>query len=64
MNREVQLMDLCADSSEIEIFNAENLLEIIDFKWDNYGYKHHIIGLSAHFFYLFILCLYIQLVYI
>jgi hypothetical protein len=64
MNRDVQLMDLCADSIEIDIFKAENLLEIINYKWENYGYKHHIIGFSAHLFYVVIFCLYVQLAYI
>ena len=30
LNREIQLMDLCAYSNEIDIFKAENLIEIIN----------------------------------
>jgi hypothetical protein len=57
-------MDLCAYTLEIDIFRAENLLEIINYKWDNYGYKHHITGFSAHFIYVVIFCVYYQLAYI
>ena len=59
INRDVQLMDLISDSTDIGIFKARQVLEVIDFKWDRYGANHHIVGFSNHVLYVFALCLYI-----
>jgi len=52
-------MDLMSDSTDIGIFKARQVLEVIDFKWDRYGANHHIVGFSNHVLYVFALCLYI-----
>jgi hypothetical protein len=64
VNRDVQLMDMMTNSYDIGIFKAEKVREVIEYKWVQYGSNHHTIGFSNHCFYIFCICLYIQLAYI
>lgn len=37
VNELVSLMSLSGNSQELEIFESESLIQVITFKWNNYG---------------------------
>jgi len=62
--KEGSIMDAIANSDEIEIFNAETVRDLIDFKWAFYAEKLHLFGATVHFIYVFVLILYINSIYL
>lgn len=63
-NEGVSILDLCSSSEEINIFLSDCLQELIEFKWDAFARKFHLVGLFMHLLYMLILVLYVQRVYI
>jgi hypothetical protein len=63
-NEDVNLLNLCCESDEIEMFSSESLMDCIEFKWTSYGQKWHFIGFFLHLMYIVILILYTDKVYI
>jgi hypothetical protein len=61
---ELSIMDLAAGTDEIDVFLTSTIQEIIEFKWRKFGMKFHIIGSSFHMFYVSILLIYTNLVYV
>ena len=57
-------MDLCQATSELDVFLAEGVQEVIDYKWRTFGRKFHLIGTFFHFFYFTVLNVYIYLVFV
>ena len=57
-------MGLLNEIEELEVFETKTIKELIEFKWTNYGKKHHIIGTCFHFFYILLMVVYINYVYI
>lgn len=51
-------------SDDLDMYNAESMTELIDFKWNSYAYNWHLVGCCFHFFYLLILNIYIYRIYI
>jgi len=51
-------------SDDLEMYSADSLTELINFKWCTYAYNWHFVGCCFHFFYLFILNIYIFRIYI
>jgi len=63
-NDGVNILQLCAESDEIKIFETESLQDLVTFKWDNIGWGFHLFGCMVHITYIVILILYTNLVYI
>lgn len=57
-------MGLLNATEELDILGTKSVQELIDFKWDSYALSHHLIGCFLHFFYLIILMIYINIIYI
>jgi hypothetical protein len=63
-NEGISILDMCSQSDEINIFLSDCLQEVIQFKWDAFALRFHLVGLFMHLLYMLILVLYIDLVYI
>jgi len=59
-NEDINLMSLCADSDEIEIFQTDCLQQLIEFKWVSYGRFHHLLGCMMHLFYTAVFMMYVS----
>ena len=57
-------MDLCQDSDELKLFDADSVESLITYKWETYGRAHHAFGLMMHCFYVFSVIAYVNQVYI
>ena len=57
-------MGLLNGTDELDIFDTIAVQELISFKWDSYALTHHLVGCFFHFFYLAILIIYINIIYI
>ena len=65
MNGDINILAVCAETEdEMSIFETETLQDLIQFKWDSYGYNFHLFGCSVHLIYIIILFLYTDQVYI
>lgn len=63
MNSNIHLMELCADKDELEIFDTATLSQLIHYKWENFGLRHHLIGCEMHLINTLLIVLYIILSY-
>jgi hypothetical protein len=63
VNEDVSLMNLCGETEELDIFETASLQQVIQFKWDTYGRKHHILGCIMHMLYTVILITYVKNAY-
>lgn len=63
-NEDVNLLGLCTESDELEMFASESLQDCIEFKWSQYGQNWHFIGFFLHLVYIIILIMYTDFVYI
>jgi hypothetical protein len=64
MNRGVSFFDLCSNSDELDMFKCESIQELIDFKWNEFGFNFHLIGSLIHMVQISILIFYVNYVYI
>jgi len=48
VNADTKLMSTCTESEELSLFNAPSLQDVIQFKWDQYGFRHHMVGFCFH----------------
>jgi hypothetical protein len=48
VNKQISFLDMCTDTSELEMFQAQGLIDIIEFKWSTYGFKFHLMGSLIH----------------
>lgn len=64
MNKEISFLDMCTDTSELDMFGSQALEEIIEFKWTTYGFKFHLLGSVIHMFQISILIFYVNFIYI
>lgn len=60
----IQLMNLCIESDELNVFNQTIIRDLIEFKWDAFAQKWHYFGASMHFLYLTTFIVYVNAVYI
>jgi hypothetical protein len=58
------MMGLIIDGDELDTFETDIIQQLIDFKWEQYARKHHLIGCMAHLMYMLTLMIYTNLVYI
>ena len=63
-NEEVDVIELFNHSDEFSLFTTHPVLDMIQFRWDTYGFQFHIVGFIFHFFQLIILVIYTVDVYI
>ena len=63
-NGDVNFMGAISQTDELDIFNTETLKMLIDFKWQEYGMRHHLVGSLMQFLQIIILCLYVDTIYI
>lgn len=52
-------MSVCGLTEEINVFDNVAIEEFINFKWNLYGLKWHSVGCFMHFFYMFVLNIFI-----
>lgn len=64
INQDSDLMSIIATSEELEIFNCPSLQNLIQFKWDEYGMRHHLIGCLMQLLQICILIFYVDYIYI
>ena len=57
-------MQILEDTDEFEVFNTEPILELIEFKWNNYSKSFHCIGCFMHFMYVGTIAVFTYFVYI
>jgi len=63
-NAGLNFLDDCANSDELDIFNAESLQNLIAFKWSHFGKSTHLIGAVVHVLQLCVLVYYVAAIYI
>jgi len=63
-NDDINILEQCAESDEIEMFNSVPLQDLIEFKWSKFAWQLHFFGCCIHFIYIFLLFSYSYLVYI
>lgn len=63
-NEDVSLMTVTYESDELEIFESENLVNLIRYKWDTFAQRLHMRGAIMHFIYLVVMMIYIKNIYI
>jgi hypothetical protein len=63
-NNDINLLDECANSEELAIFETDTLKDLIEFKWSQYGYRFHLGGFLIHAVYVIMLFVYTDMVYI
>lgn len=59
-NSEINIASLCADSDEIQMFRSESLKNLIEFKWNSFGFRFHLVGTIVHIIYMAFLFVYCQ----
>jgi hypothetical protein len=64
VNEQISLMKLCRDTSELEMFDSDSLLQIIKFKWNSYGLMNHAFGCMMHLFTVLVIVIYVNNAYI
>ena len=52
-------MDIIKDLEELEIFDAESVQTMIEYKWKTYGIMHHYLGVIMHIFYILTVLAYV-----
>ena len=60
MNEDVNLMSLAEETEEMSIFDTDAINDIIEYRWDSYAFKFHMIGLFMNMFYIFSFILYVK----
>mmetsp|Transcript_797 Transcript_797/g.992 ORF Transcript_797/g.992 Transcript_797/m.992 type:complete len:305 (+) Transcript_797:467-1381(+) len=63
-NDSVSFLGLCTDSDELEIFECNSLNEMIEFKWNQFGFRHHLISFLIHAIQMGFVIAYVQIVYL
>lgn len=60
----VYLMQLFKEATELEIFSTETVIDLLEFKWVEYGKNFHLFGCVMHFMYMTLLFVYIDQIYV
>ena len=65
LNENCNFTSLCAgQEDEIEMFQSDNLKDLIAFKWNEYGFYFHLFGIFIHMFYIVVLFYYVEITYV
>lgn len=57
---EEDLMEAIIRSEELKIFESEGVIDMVDYKWDAFAFRRHLIGTFFHLIYLVCLIAYID----
>ena len=57
-------MDVASQTEELSLVVTQAFGDIIDYKWETYGRKHHFLGLTMHLFFVVVFTLYVIKAYI
>jgi hypothetical protein len=58
------LMELWVEAEELEIFSSETVIDLLEFKWAEFGRNFHLFGCVMHFMYMTLLFVYIDQIYV
>lgn len=58
------IVQAIAESNEVELFLTDTVMDMIDFKWERYASRIHILGMIIHVIYLIYLLIYVKLTFI
>lgn len=58
------LIDAISNSDDLDIFNTDVVMDLIDYKWNKFAKRVHYIGWVIHMFYISVLIAYIKNVYL
>ena len=61
---ETYLPAILADSNELSHFSSPQIIDLIDYKWNMYGFRFHLLGTVVHLSYLVVLFIYNYWVYV
>lgn len=64
INDDVSLMKILSTTDELHLLTTKAVKQVIDFKWREFGRKHHMLGFLMQVFYIFVFMQYIMGVYI
>ena len=64
VNDQIDFISMIGDIDEVEIFRAESIIELIKYKWDNYGFMWHFVGVIMHIIYLITITIFVKNVYV
>ena len=53
------LVEVCGDTEELEIFDTQSMMDLLGFKWKAYSRFIHSIGFVSHICYLFVFSLFV-----
>ena len=59
-----KLIDAIADSDELEIFETDIVIDLVDFRWEKFARIIHLRGLVVHCIYIITLMMYIRSTYL
>ena len=63
-NEDVSFLGKCTDSDELSMFECNSLNEMIEFKWERFGFQHHLVGFLVHAFQMILVIIYVQWIYL
>ena len=64
INEDINLLEICSESDELEMFESKILQDFITFKYISSAFYFHLFGLVIHFVYLIVLFLYSSQMYL
>ena len=64
VNEGISVLDLLQQSSELELFGAQTILDFVDFKWGAFGQWHHATACFFHIVYVAVFVAHVIWVYI
>ena len=63
-NGDINVLGVCTESDELDMFSCQPVQELIEFKWNQYGWALHFFGFCVHISYIVILFIYTNVIYI
>jgi len=64
VNEGISVLDLLRQSSELELFGCQTILDFVDFKWGAFGHWHHATACFFHILYVAVFVAHVIWVYI
>lgn len=64
VNHDNDLLVVCAESGEMDVFECESIVELIRFKWEKFSFYYQLLGFCMHMFYLVSFIIYIYQIYV
>jgi hypothetical protein len=64
VNEDINIMSLCEETEELDVFATKAMQDIIQYRWDTYGKQFHLTGLFFTMTYIASVILYVIEAYI